>query len=197
MSPILDTEAWRRYQREWIAKRRAEFFADKACLDRGTTKHLELDRRGSSEQVNHRVWSWSAARREAELAKYDIRCSSCRRNRLADHQTRHGTRGRYEQGCRCNACREAKSSRNAQYREQHRDEIAAKRRARPSRPRTARTASGIVGVYYSPDISRARPWRAQIGVNKRLIHLGMFATKAEAAATRAAAERELREPSGR
>jgi hypothetical protein len=33
-----------------------------------------------------------------------------------------------------------------------------------------RTASGIVGVCYSPDVSRARPWRAQIGVNKLLIH---------------------------
>jgi hypothetical protein len=144
------------------------------------------------------VWSWSTTRREAELAKYEIRCSSCRRKRLADHQTRHGTRGRYEQGCRCNACREAESRRNAQYREQHRDVIAAKRHARASRPRTPRTASGIVGAYYSPDVSRARPWRAQIGVNKLLIqHLGMFATKAEAAAARAAAERELREPSGR
>jgi hypothetical protein len=64
-------------------------------------------------------------------------------------------------------------------------------------PRAARSASGIVGVCYSPDVSRANPWRAQIGVNKRLIHLGMLATETEAAGAPAAAERELREPNGR
>jgi hypothetical protein len=73
MSPILETETRRRYRRERIAKRRAEFFADKTCIDCGATKHLELDGRHTSQPVNHRVWSWSAARREAELAKYDIR----------------------------------------------------------------------------------------------------------------------------
>jgi hypothetical protein len=197
MSPIRETETRRRYQREWIAKRRTEFLADKTCIDCGTTKHLELDGRDTAEPVNHRVWSWSAARREAELPKYEIRCSSCRRTRLADHQMRHGTRGRYEKGCRCDACREAKSRRNAQYREQHRNEIAAKQRARPRKPRMPRTASGIVGVYYVPNVSKASPWRAQIGANKRVIHLGMFATKAEAAAARAAAERGLREANGR
>jgi len=97
------------------------------------------------------------------------------------------------EGCRCATCREAKSRRNAPYREQHGDEISAKQRARPRKPRMPRTASGIVGVYYMPEVSKARPWRAQVGANQRVIHLGMFATKAEAAAARAAAERGLRE----
>ncbi len=52
MTPISDTETRRRYQRQWIAKRRAEFLADKTCIDCATTKHLELDGHGSSEQVN-------------------------------------------------------------------------------------------------------------------------------------------------
>ena len=56
---------------------------------------------------------------------------------------------------------------------------------------------GIVGVYYVPKVSKARPWRAQIGANKRLVQLGMFATKAEAATAQAAAERGLREAGGR
>jgi hypothetical protein len=35
----------------------------------GTTKHLKLDRPGSSEQVNHRAWSWSAARRQSRASE--------------------------------------------------------------------------------------------------------------------------------
>ena len=159
MSPILDADARRRYHRQWIAERRAEFLADKTCTDCGTHEQLELDRRDPAEKVNHRVWSWSSARREIELAKYEIRCTSCRRKRLAERQLRHGTRGRYEKGCRCDACRAAKSRRNAHYREQHEDEIAAKRRARKPMPRPPRTASGIVGVYYVPTASKSKPWR--------------------------------------
>lgn len=197
MSPILDADARRRYHRQWIARRRAAFFADKTCIDCGTAEQLELDRRDPDEKVNHRVWSSASARREAELAKYDVRCTSCRRNRLAEHQMRHGTRGRYEKGCRCLACKQAKSWRNARYREQHQDEIAAKQRARPRKPRAPRTASGIVGVYYRPEASKTKPWRAQISANKRRTHLGMFATKDEAAAAHAAAERDLRGAGGR
>ena len=192
MSPIKNPHARRRYHREWIARRRAEYFAGKTCVDCGSTKHLELDSRDRTAQPNHRIWSWSAARREAELAKYEIRCSSCRRKRIAERQMRHGTRGRYEKGCRCDACKAAKARRNKHYNATHPDELAAKRRARPKRPRLARTVSGIVGVYYTPTTSKSKPWRAAIGVNGRVIHLGMFATKDEAATARKAAENELR-----
>jgi hypothetical protein len=57
--------------------------------------------------------------------------------------------------------------------------------------------SGVVGVYFVPKISKSKPWRAAIGVNRRHLHLGMFATKEEAAAARAAAEETLREADGR
>jgi hypothetical protein len=191
MSPIRDAEERRRYNREWMAKRRAEFFADETCADCGSHEHLELDGSDCSDPVNHRVWSWSTSRRAAELAKYAVRCSSCRVQRLGAKQTRHGTRGRYEKGCRCDACKQAKSDRNARYREQHQSELAAKQAARPNKPRAPRTASGVVGVYHVPSASKSKPWRAQIGVNKRLVHLGMFATKGEAAAARVAAERDL------
>lgn len=126
MSPINDAGDRRRYQREWIARRRAEFFADKTCVDCGSTEQLELDRRETADTVNRRLWSWSTERREAELAKCEVRCSSCRCKRLAAEQMRHGTRGRYEKGCRCHACKEAKSRRNKAYRESHSDKLAAK-----------------------------------------------------------------------
>lgn len=65
----------RQYQREWYARRRAEWFADKSCVDCGSTDRLELDHVDPTQKVSHRVWSWSAARREAELAKCVVRCS--------------------------------------------------------------------------------------------------------------------------
>ena len=192
MSPIKDPNARRRYHREWIAKRRSEFFADKRCVDCGSTERLELDCRDPATKVSHRIWSWSDTRREAELAKYEVRCAPCRRRRLAAEQTRHGTRGRYEKGCRCDACKAAKARRNKEHPTKHRAELLAKQRAGPRKPRVARTTSGIIGVYHAPNSSRTKPWRAQIGLDGRVIHLGMFATREEAAAARRAAELELR-----
>jgi hypothetical protein len=191
VSPILDADARRRYHREWIA-------AARRVLRRQDLRRLRDDRAARARptrhhrEVNHRLWSWSSTRCETELAKYDVRCSACRRDRLAERQMRHGARGRYEKGCRCEACRQAKSLRNAQYREQHKDKLAETRRPRRNTTRASRSASGIVGVYHVPEASRSKPWRAQISVGKRLIHLGMFATRDEAAAARAAAEQDQR-----
>lgn len=50
--------------------------------------------------------------------------------------------------------------------------------------------SGIRGVAYRPSLSARNPWRAQIMVDRRQIHLGLFATEAEAVARRRAAELE-------
>jgi hypothetical protein len=47
--------------------------------------------------------------------------------------------------------------------------------------------SGVRGVAYTA-LSKAKPWRAQIMVNRKNIHLGLFATKEEAVAARKAAE---------
>jgi hypothetical protein len=48
--------------------------------------------------------------------------------------------------------------------------------------------SGVRGVGYVPKLSPLRPWRAQIMVNRRMIHLGLFESKDEAIAARRAAE---------
>jgi hypothetical protein len=47
-----------------------------------------------------------------------------------------------------------------------------------------------VGVYHSPHLSSKNPWRAQIGVDERYIHLGMFPTREAALEARRAAEIE-------
>lgn len=50
--------------------------------------------------------------------------------------------------------------------------------------------SGVRGVNYCPQLSASRPWRAQITVNGKNSHLGLFATRDEAIAARRAAELE-------
>lgn len=50
--------------------------------------------------------------------------------------------------------------------------------------------SGVRGVQYMPQLSASKPWRAQITVDRRNLHLGLFATRAEAIQTRRQAEHE-------
>lgn len=114
--PIADPDARRRYQREWVARRRAEFFADKCCLRCGAAAGLELHHFVPGEKVHHAIWSWSEKRRQEEIAKCVVLCRDCHTEYHAETLRRHGTRGRYERGCRCEPCREAKRVENAAYR---------------------------------------------------------------------------------
>ena len=41
--PYRDRDDQRRYRREWIAKRRADYLADRFCVDCGGVDHLEID----------------------------------------------------------------------------------------------------------------------------------------------------------
>lgn len=78
----LKGEAKRKYQREWLANRRAEFFKDKQCLC-GSTDRLELDHIDPSKKITHNIWSWSTPRREAELAKCQVLCYTCHKAKSA------------------------------------------------------------------------------------------------------------------
>lgn len=114
--PYADPQTRRDYAREWHARRRAAFFADKACVDCGETEDLQLDHKDPAEKVHHNIWSWSQERRDAEIAKCDVRCGDCHRERHSVERRRHGVK-RYEKGCRCDICRAAKSRKNARYAE--------------------------------------------------------------------------------
>lgn len=107
--PYADVEAKRAYQRQWLAKRRAEWLADKSCAVCGATEDLEVDHIDPSLKVSHNLWSWSAARREAELAKCQVLCGDHHREKTQAwyaERAEHGT-GMYRKGCRCAVCRGA------------------------------------------------------------------------------------------
>ena len=81
--PYKDPERQREYMRQWVANRRAEWFKDKSCVECGNTKDLELDHLDPKIKVTHRIWSWSAERREIELAKCRALCTECHKKKTA------------------------------------------------------------------------------------------------------------------
>lgn len=71
-------EAQREYQRNWMRKRRQTWLdANGPCVDCGSDVNLEVDHVDRSTKVDHKVWSWSQARRDVELAKCLVRCARC------------------------------------------------------------------------------------------------------------------------
>lgn len=84
--PMATPEAQREYQRLWIAKRRSDFFTDKSCVKCGATTELELDHVNPKLKVTHAIWSWSLVRREAEIAKCQILCHKCHKEKTFDNK---------------------------------------------------------------------------------------------------------------
>ncbi len=78
--PYKDIEKQRAYQREWVAKRRQAWFQDKKCPC-GSTERLELDHINPRDKEDHKIWSWSAERRNAELAKCQALCYYCHKKK--------------------------------------------------------------------------------------------------------------------
>lgn len=78
-------EEQRRYQREWVARRRAAWFSDKVCVDCASREDLELDHVDPSTKVSNSIWSWSQVRRDSEIAKCVVRCRACHLNKTIDN----------------------------------------------------------------------------------------------------------------
>jgi hypothetical protein len=72
--PISDPDARRKYQREWVARRKASWYADKSCAVCGSTDDLELDHVDPAQKVSHSIWSWSWERIAEETAKCQVLC---------------------------------------------------------------------------------------------------------------------------
>lgn len=108
-------EAKRAYGREWLRKRRAEYLSGKSCRC-GSTTSLEVHHVDPTKKVDHRIWSWSRARLEHELAKCSILCSACHLKETVKALLRpmtHGTNRGYNSGCRCGPCKAYKVQKNA------------------------------------------------------------------------------------
>jgi 5-methylcytosine-specific restriction endonuclease McrA len=98
--PYADPEKQKEYQREWIARRREEWFDENGpCAQCGSDEALQIDHIDREKKVDHRVWSWSKERREAELAKCQVLCGECHGKKSIDEGSvpppTHGTDSRY------------------------------------------------------------------------------------------------------
>lgn len=118
---IKDIEKRRAYQRQWMAKRRAEYFDGKVCAKCGATTRLELDHIDRDTKVTHRIWSWAKERREAELKKCQVLCYDCHEEKTTAWRKSLpyicGTMNGYSRGCRCEVCKLVRNEwRRARYR---------------------------------------------------------------------------------
>lgn len=113
MSPMPTREKQRAYQRSWLRKRREAWLrVNGPCVKCGSDHEMEVDHIDPAGKVSHAVWSWSAERRRAELAKCQVLCAECHKAKTAAQRPRaeHGTRSRYVAGCRCCECRAANNA---------------------------------------------------------------------------------------
>lgn len=130
--PYADPERQRQYQREWMAKRRAEWIdANGPCAWCSSDYRLEVDHIDPETKVSHRVWSWSTPRREVELEKCHVLCIVCHEKKCQQEGTgarlaRHGL-ARYRKGCRCRICKDA------ELRKWHRNQASRRARGVPLR----------------------------------------------------------------
>ena len=93
----------KKYSREWVAKRRAEWFAlNGPCIQCGSWKRLELDHIDPSLKVANSIWSWTRERQEEEIAKCQILCHECHLKKTARQRreriTNYCNRGHFLSG---------------------------------------------------------------------------------------------------
>lgn len=105
-----DRDKQREYQNRWMKSRREAWLKDNGpCTSCGSWEELEVDHIIGNEKVNHRIWSWSKERRDKELAKCQVLCNPCHREKTRE-ELRVKTHGftmycRYR--CRCDVCTKA------------------------------------------------------------------------------------------
>lgn len=112
----------REYQRRWLSERRREWLAENGpCVRCGSSENLQVDHIKPGTKVDHKVWSWSEARRKKELAKCQVLCRKCHIKKSMECGERrvaqHGGPQMYQHyKCRCDLCRAWKSESDKKYR---------------------------------------------------------------------------------
>lgn len=121
--PYADPERQRAFQRERMARLRADWMSDNGpCAQCGSKRALEVDHIDPETKISHKVWSWSLKRREKELAKCQVLCHRCHVKKTRQELLRvrsHGTYQRYSNSstrCRCIACKAASARHKARWR---------------------------------------------------------------------------------
>ena len=120
MRKSLGIEHKRKRQREWAAARRQSWLDEHGpCIKCGSCSDLEIDHIDPTQKVNHRVFSWRKERRDAELAKCQVLCRLCHKEKTKEDLKTcrvyptirhiHGTTTEYRRGCRCAPCVAAKA----------------------------------------------------------------------------------------
>lgn len=123
-------EYMRNYMRARYRQRRTALVEAKGgvCVDCGTDARLELDHADRSEKlfdVGDRLAGGSAARLDPEVAKIVLRCRAChaRKSVIERGQEpggRCGTVSKYQRGCRCDPCIEARKAARTRWAENKR-----------------------------------------------------------------------------
>lgn len=112
--PYKNIENKRKLERERNRARRIEWFNKNGPCSCGSRERLELDHIDPETKIDHKIWSWSDQRRSEELAKCQVLCYNCHKEKSRKEKFReipaHGTIARYKHKrfpCKCEYCKEA------------------------------------------------------------------------------------------
>ncbi|MBW3545390.1 MAG: HNH endonuclease [Bacteroidetes bacterium] len=76
--PYKDKEKQKEFQRNWMRKRRAEWFNENGpCVQCGSNEDLHIDHIDPFYKISHRIWSWTKRKRDSELSKCQVLCKRC------------------------------------------------------------------------------------------------------------------------
>lgn len=74
-----------------MVKARHDWFTENGpCKKCGSLENLEVDHIEADQKVGHTVWSWTPMRRALELAKCQVLCRRCHRQKTALSRERPG-----------------------------------------------------------------------------------------------------------
>lgn len=118
--PYKDASKKRIFQLKWIRERKAKWISENGpCSKCGGTERLEVDHVDRITKQTHRVWSWTESRRLEELAKCQVLCHVCHREKTNTENTKpiiHGSHLSRRKGCKCEPCRLAYNIHKNEYR---------------------------------------------------------------------------------